>query len=178
MIKDDDKKTLLALARDIIYKRIPDTSNLTDELKKPCGVFVTLKYNNKLRGCIGFIDAIMPLYKGVMQCAWDAAYKDTRFLPVREDELDGLKIEISILSPLVRLDYTLAADLLEKLEIRLGVVIKKGAHKAVFLPQVWESFSTKDDFLDELCKKAGLIQDIWREGDLEVFTFTVEKISD
>ena len=104
-----------------------------------------------------------------MHMARAAALEDTRFSPVRPDELGDLRVEISVLSPPEKLAYDSADDLLEKLRPDVdGVVLQSGRHRATFLPQVWKQLPAKTDFLAHLCRKAGIAADAWREGNLDV----------
>ncbi len=178
MINSDEKKTLLDLARSSICGVACDPGKIPDTLKEPCGVFVTLTKQGELRGCIGYVEPIAPMYKAVIECAKSAAYRDFRFIPVLEDEISSLNIEISILSKPKLLAYTSPDDLLKKLNKNFGVIIKKGSHGATFLPQVREELSDQKEFLSHLCLKAGLDSDAWKQGDLEVSTYTVEKFSE
>ena len=107
--------------------------------------------------------------------AINAAFRDPRFPPLSRDELNRIKIEVSILTNPRPLEYKDAQDLLAKLRPGIdGVIIKKGFHEATFLPQVWEQLPRKEDFLTHLCLKAGLDGDAWRRGDLEVSTYQVQ----
>jgi len=182
MLNEEERKILLDLARSSIKGDLSKLKSIesviSENLKKPKGVFVTLTENGELRGCIGNIVPVESLYKAVINCAKDAAYNDWRFPPVREYEIDLLKIEISVLSDLKLLKYSTVDDLLEKLNESLGVVIEKGVNKATFLPQVWEDLPRKEDFLSQLCIKAGLSPDEWRNGKLKVSVYTVEKFSE
>ena len=182
MLNEKERKILLDLARSSIKGDLSKLKSIesviSENLKKPKGVFVTLTENGELRGCIGNIVPVESLYKAVINCAKDAAYNDWRFPPVREYEIDLLKIEISVLSDLKLLEYSTVDDLLEKLNESLGVVIEKGVNKATFLPQVWEDLPKKEDFLSQLCIKAGLSPDEWRNGKLRVSVYTVEKFGE
>lgn len=91
------------------------------------------------------------------------------------DEFNNIDLEISILSKPVNLSYTDANDLLSKLTPEVdGVIITKGRYRATFLPQVWQQLSDKKLFLSNLCRKAGLRDDEWKKGNLEVMTYTVQ----
>ena len=181
MTTKKEQEFLLKLARDTINNypnnTEPDPSKLSNTLKEKRGVFVTLEINGQLRGCIGTIQPIMPLYKAVIQNAISAAYSDPRFPPVTKEEATKLTIEISILTVPVKLNYTDAADLLKKLNHDLGIIIKKGMYSATFLPQVWEDLPDKEQFLTHLCLKAGLSGEAWKDN-LEVYTYKVEKFGD
>jgi AmmeMemoRadiSam system protein A len=175
-------KTLLETARRAIADRLsgrdagPDTfGDAPPHLQEPRGTFVTLTKNGSLRGCIGHLIAREPLIEGVRQNSVNAAFKDPRFPPLSRDELDRIKIEVSVLTEPVPLEHGGGRDLLEKLQPgRDGVIIRKGGHQATFLPQVWEQLPDKKNFLSHLCLKAGLPADAWLNGDLEVSTYRVQ----
>jgi AmmeMemoRadiSam system protein A len=139
-----------------------------ESLQQDRGAFVTLKEHGELRGCIGYIAPMKPLYMTVRDVAGHAALRDSRFSPVTVDELGKLEYEVSVLSPLHRV-----ADIKQ---IRLGqdgLVLWKGEYEGVFLPQVpteqrWNLMT----YLEQLCYKAGLPKDAWRDEDADLFSFT------
>lgn len=144
-------------------------------LQAHCGTFVTLKYAERLRGCIGSLSASAPIVSGVRENALNAAFRDPRFSPLKKDELADVRIEVSVLSEPVPLDYANAADLVTMLRPGIdGVIIKKGYASATFLPQVWEQLPQPESFLSHLCMKAGLPADQWRDGDLKVLVYQVQ----
>ena len=174
-LTDQEKKTLLALARKTIrygldHQKVPQPADLdvtfTDALKTPRAAFVTLKKHGHLRGCIGDIFPQRPLYKSVIGNAIYAAFADRRFQPLQEDEFDEIEIEISAL--------TVPETVTSAQEIRIGtdgMVLRKDGRSAVFLPQVapeqgWDLETT----LTQLSQKAGLDADAWQQGaSFEVF---------
>ncbi len=152
--------------------------NLPAKLKSKKGTFVTLTKDDELRGCIGHIEPVQPVYIDVVDNACSAAFKDPRFPIVAKSELDSLKIEVSLLTVPKRLSYKNMDELLRAITPeKHGVIISKGAYSSTFLPQVWEQLPKKEDFLSHLCVKAGLHRDEWRLGMLEVSLYKVEKIS-
>ncbi|MCH8329587.1 MAG: AmmeMemoRadiSam system protein A [Nanoarchaeota archaeon] len=153
----------------------PDLNKLSSTLKQKRGVFVTLELNGQLRGCIGTIQPVMPLYEAVIKNAASAGYSDPRFPPMTKEEANKVTIEISILTEPERLNYADENDLLKKLNPDLGIIIKKGFATATFLPQVWEQLPDKEQFLANLCMKANLNPEAWKEKDMEIFTYKVEK---
>ena len=153
--------------------------DIAEELKEKCGTFVTLHKNGELRGCIGHIEPVQETYKDVIDNALAAAFEDTRFLPLKVDELPEIKIEISVLTEPQELKYFSVDDLLAKLTpLRDGVIIRKGNRGATYLPQVWENLFGKEEFLSSLCEKAGLQADEWRSGSLQVFVYQAEVFSE
>jgi AmmeMemoRadiSam system protein A len=177
-----DGKVLLQTARAAIRMRLSgaesdrrETSEIPPCLLEPGGTFVTLTKNGALRGCIGHIVSDEPLIEGVRKNAVNSAFEDPRFPPLRREELDMIRIEVSVLTAPAPLEYLDRRDLLEKLQPGIdGVIIRKGAHQATFLPQVWEQLPDKERFLTHLCLKAGLSADAWRGGDLAVSIYRVQ----
>ncbi|MFQ5964942.1 MAG: AmmeMemoRadiSam system protein A [Candidatus Scalinduaceae bacterium] len=179
-----EKKLLLQIARKSIestIKGVPFTETQVQlncqELEKEFGAFVTLKTHGKLRGCIGRMVSDIPLYKLVSEMAISAAIEDPRFQfnRIQPSELDDLVIEISVLSPLQRIENPLDLELGKH-----GIYIIKGFRNGCFLPQVaTETGWTKEEFLSQCCHtKAGLLPDAWKEKDTEVYVFTVEIVSE
>jgi len=179
MTTKKEQKLLLKLARESILNYPNDThpglSKLSTALKEKRGVFVTLTINGQLRGCIGTIQPIMPLYEAVIKNAISAAYCDPRFSPLSKEEANKLKIEISILTKPVKVDCVNSSELLKKLNHDDGVIIKKDFSTATFLPQVWEQLPDKKQFLTHLCLKANLSPEAWKDNDLKVCIYKVEK---
>ncbi len=176
---DYEKETLLYLARESINQYLrtgleptASTAILTQKLKEKKGCFVTLNKEGELRGCIGTINPIAPLYKCVIRNAINAAIKDTRFNKVNLNELDLINLEISILSEPQQLQFNSTGELLQKVNPSIdGVVLSKGFYSATYLPQVWEDFRNKEEFLSSLCEKASLNKTCWQEGGIEVKTY-------
>ncbi len=174
-LSEQEKQTLLQLARRTLQfvlekKKIPTVKELgvelTPNMKRVAGAFVTLKKNGELRGCIGEIFPSRPLYKAVMAEAINAGLADPRFPPVTLSELKELTFEISVLFPPQRVKSW------REIQIgRHGIVLRKNGRTAVFLPQVaveqhWDLETT----LSHLSRKAGLPPDAWREGaEFQVF---------
>lgn len=178
-LSNESRKTLLNIARSAITEKLT-TGNITwpavsdGVMSEPKAVFVTLNKRKNLRGCIGTTEPTMPLAQAVAQYALAAAFQDFRFPPVKLSELKDIKIEISILSSLKSVKS--AAGIIPH---KHGVVVRKGKSSGLFLPQVWEHFTNKDDFLSELCyQKAGLPPDAWKKPNTELYVFTVESFSE
>jgi AmmeMemoRadiSam system protein A len=137
------------------------------------GAFVALhESGGDLRGCIGHVMADRPLGEVIRQVAVSAARSDPRFAPITPDELPDLRIEISVLSELVRIE---AADAGRLVIGRDGLLVQRGQAQAVLLPQVaTEQGFGVEAFLDAVCHKAGLTAGSWREPATHVFTFTAD----
>ncbi len=184
MLSEKERNYLLNLARKSIGnyletgKKISESEEIPLNLKKNFGVFVTLTLDGVLRGCIGYIEPIMPVYKAVAQNAINAAFSDSRFEPLTKKEFLKIKIEISILTLPIELKYSNSLDLLKKLTKKEGIIIKKGYKSATFLPQVWEELNSKEEFLSHLCMKANLDFDEWQNGKLQVLIYFAEHFSE
>jgi MEMO1 family protein len=164
ILNEEDKSLIF----DVIHKSIeqgletgsaykPVTENIAEHLKKHYAVFVTLKLHGQLRGCIGTTEAHMPLIDAVAQYAYAAAFSDPRFKPLTAEEYKQVEISLSILTPAVPLEFSDEQDLLNKLRPDIdGLIISKGHARATFLPVVWESLTTPEQFLFELKRKAGI----------------------
>lgn len=171
----EQKDQVLTLARRTIEEYLANQELPTFESDDPnlthlANVFVTLKKGEELRGCIGQMKAVLPLYQAIQQAAVSAATKDARFPPLESDELSQVTIEISILSPFKRITDT------ETIEVGThGILIYKGGQSGLLLPQVAvESGWDRDQFLENLCLKAGLPVDCWQEN-AALYTFeTIE----
>lgn len=145
--------------------------------KKAC--FVTLTIDGNLRGCIGNIVAREPLYQNVINNTINAGYEDPRFFPLTQDELQKIKIEISVLSVPAQLDFVNFEDLLSKLRPNIdGIILQSDSHYATFLPQVWEKIPQKEDFLNQLCLKAGASTDCWQNPNVKIWIYRVQKFGE
>jgi AmmeMemoRadiSam system protein A len=151
--------------------------SLKKKYSKRQACFVTLTLDGELRGCIGSIEAKKELWKDVIENSLHAAFDDTRFNPLEKSEINKIKIEVSVLSPMKKLIYLDNTNLLKKIKNK-GVLIKSGFYSAVYLPQVWENLPQSEEFLSSLCEKAGLSRDYWKEHKLEVYIYTVDNLSE
>lgn len=174
VLSEEDKKML----KDIALQSIKDSLNGKSEsvrvsplqkypmLSKKCGAFVSLHKHGRLRGCIGHFGEDYPLHEIVAEMARAAAFEDPRFMPVTRDELDDIDIEISVLTPMRRIQS------LDEFELhRHGIYIKKGRRSGTFLPQVADEVNwTKEEFVGHCSQdKAGLGWDGWRDAELYVY---------
>ncbi|ARJ67104.1 extradiol dioxygenase [Magnetospirillum sp. ME-1] len=134
-------------------------------LARPGAVFVTLNRGGGLRGCIGSVIAWRPLAEDVVDNAFKSAFKDPRFPPLAPEELEGLSLSLSVLTPPVPMAFRDQEDMLEQLRPRIdGLIIEDGAKRALFLPSVWEQLPDKHQFLAHLKAKAGMPKDHWSPG--------------
>ncbi len=139
-------------------------------------VFVTLKIDGGLRGCIGSIIAHRPLINDLIEHAYSAAFSDPRFRPLTIEEFNEATISVSILTTPKRMDFKNEEELLEKIVPHTdGIIIKDGRYQSVYLPSVWEQLPDKKEFLNTLKQKAGLSADYFSDT-FEAFKFRVEEI--
>lgn len=139
-----------------------DPQEHPERLREKRACFVTLRKRGSLRGCTGNLMATRPLVSEVARCAHGSALADTRFEPVREEELPQLEFHISLLTPLEPLPAASEQALLAALEPgRDGLVLHEGDATATFLPSVWEQVRSRAEFLQALRRKAGLQSDHW-----------------
>ncbi len=174
-LSSEEREHLLKLARNAIVEELglPGT-NITplssEVLDSRCGAFVTLKIDGRLRGCIGYIEAVKPLKETVVEMAKAAAFRDPRFPSLGQEEIPSTTIEISVLSPLSRIEDS------NIIEVgRHGLIVEKGIYKGLLLPQVavehgWD----KETFLEHTCEKAGLPAYAWKEPDTQIYVFSAE----
>lgn len=168
-----ERRFLLDLAHRAINAALTgdelDPGAVPEKLRATRGAFTTLMLQQRLRGCVGYVFAVKPLFETVAETAVAAACNDFRFEPVSAAEAPFLKVEISVLSPLQAIDPD------DVVVGKHGLVITLGARRGLLLPQVasehnWDAAT----FLEQTCHKAGLPPDAWREGaKIEAFTAEV-----
>ena len=174
-LSEEEKKTLRRIAQSAIERRLREEppekiGGLTDTLREKRGAFVSLHKRGQLRGCIGLIQATKPLYQSVQEMAEAAAFNDPRFPPVSAKELPELDIEISVLTPLERIQ-----DIREIEVGKHGLYIKKDFYSGLLLPQVATQYNwDRLTFLEETCRKAGLPRHAWKDSDTEIYRFSAE----
>jgi AmmeMemoRadiSam system protein A len=178
-LNKEEKVFLLKLVRSTITQylkngKLPETKPDSKKLYEKFGVFVTLHKKGKLRGCIGYVEGVDSLFKAVKTMAYSAAFRDPRFPPVVEKELDDIDIEISVLSPLKKIK-----NVNEIVVGKHGLIVQQGLSRGLLLPQVateWGWDRTK--FLEQTCLKAGLPQDAWQHEHTDIYIFTAEIFSE
>ncbi|GFO69065.1 AmmeMemoRadiSam system protein A [Geomonas limicola] len=173
-LSTEDRKLLLELAREAVTStvrsgRLASREISANALQVQQGCFVTIKQHGALRGCIGNFTSEKPLYQLVQEMAASAAIHDPRFYPMKEEDLGAFDLEISVLSPLAKIENP------EEVEVgRHGLYLEKNFSRGVLLPQVavehgWD----RETFLSKTALKAGLKQDDWKEG-ADIYVFTAE----
>lgn len=169
---DKDKVLLLNIARNSIKESFGLMYTPVDasHLNQRVGSFVTLKIDDALRGCIGYLIGLKPLYQQIYELAKEAAFDDPRFPPLHRSEYAHLSVEISVLTPPQRIksieEFVLSRD---------GIIITVGKNRAVFLPQVADEMGwDKDQMLSALSRKAGLDSQAYKRSDAVFETFQAE----
>lgn len=174
----EDGRVLVSIARSTIAGNFGIRTSVQEDapfLHRPGASFVTLKSENRLRGCIGSLKAHRTLVEDVKANARAAAFHDPRFAPLSFDELSATRIEVSVLSAFAPLNFRNQEHALAQLRPgEDGVVLEFGHHRGTFLPQVWENLPSPASFLGELKRKAGLPRDFWDDG-IQLFRYTVSK---
>ncbi|OIN95855.1 hypothetical protein AUJ66_08150 [Candidatus Desantisbacteria bacterium CG1_02_38_46] len=175
MLDKGQQERLLKIARQTLEEhirkgRISEFKEIDPALTQKCGVFVTLTKKGQLRGCIGYIQPILPLDETISKMAIESSTGDPRFPPVSSEELKEIHIEISVLTPLQLINDV------NKIEVgKHGLYIRKGLFSGLLLPQVATSYAwDKWQFLDQTCIKAGLSPGDWREKDSQIFIFSAQ----
>ena len=177
------RQELLRLARLTLEKVLrgepemdPDTDYAVSDpvLERPAGAFVTITRKGILRGCVGYSEPLFPLHLTVSRCVRSAATEDPRFPPVQSDGLPELCLSISLLSALRKVER------FDEIEIgRDGLQVSSARHRGLLLPQVaTEQGWDREQFLDGVCRKAGLPEGAWRGDGVEVFAFQAEVFSE
>jgi AmmeMemoRadiSam system protein A len=179
----EDKEILLKVAWDAVEEGVRtgrglhvDPEEYPPALQKDGAAFVTLKLQGRLRGCIGSYLPRRPLVTDVAENAFAAALRDPRFPWVTEREFYDLELHVSILSPLSRLEVDSEEALIGALRPGTdGLLLEDSRHRAIFLPQVWESLPDPRQFLAQLKVKAGLTRDHW-SPKIRFHRYTVEEL--
>lgn len=178
VLVDDEKRELLRIARASIEQVFggaePELPGASGPLTQRHGVFVTLREQKELRGCIGFVEPRMALAKAVAEAAKKAAFEDPRFPPLSSRELPSIDIEISVLSPLEKVGEV------GEIEVgRHGLVVEVGMRKGLLLPHVAVEYGwDRGQFLEHTAIKAGLPADGWRDPRAQLSRFTTETFSE
>lgn len=163
MITTEEARFLFKAARTAIGGK-KFTEDYPKILNETAGIFVTLHTypKHELRGCIGFTEAVHAIIKGVQKAAKAAAFDDYRFKSLVPEEFDEVVLEISILSKPAQCS-------LGDIKKGDGVILHSNGKEALFLPQVWEQMANKEEFLDQLCLKAGLSFGCWNNSKFMKF---------
>jgi len=172
----DEQQLMLDIAREALTAAANQNSRpkldvgaLPPALQERRACFVTLNEDGELRGCTGTIVPRRTLAEEISVSAVHSALFDPRFLPVRNDEVPHIQIEVSVLTLPTRVQFSSPEDLIRQLRPGIdGVVLERGGNRATYLPQVWDRFPNAVEFLNSLSLKAGLAADAWRKPGMQV----------
>jgi MEMO1 family protein len=174
-LSPEEKETLRKIALQAIRSKclkqpMPEVPVHSSKLKECMGAFVSLHKGSDLRGCIGMIEGCGPLFQTVKEMAIQAAFADPRFCPLNINELDELDLEISVLTPLIRITNP------SQIEIgKHGLLIRTKSHSGLLLPQVATQCGLdRVQFLEWTCRKASLPLDAWKEADTKIYIFSAD----
>ncbi len=179
ILDESARRELLALTRVTLegyfeLGRMPEYHPEHPDLLQHAGAFVTLHNGDELRGCIGILSSESELYRTAQRCALSAALEDNRFPPVSQEEVAGLTIEISVLSPF---QVITDANLIEV--GRHGLMISLGRARGLLLPQVAAKYDwDREAFLVQTCRKAGLPAHAWRQPEARIEIFEAQVFSE
>lgn len=176
MLTDNEGKQIISFVRGVIGSKFSKK-----EIKKPenpkymakSGVFVTLKKQGKLRGCIGYVEPVFPLIEAVENAALASAFEDPRFPVLQESEVRDIKIEVSVLSEPKQIISNSPKGYPDEIKVGVdGLIVKRGFHSGLLLPQVaveqrWDA----KEFLSNTCVKAMLPPDAWLDSGTKVYKF-------
>ncbi len=168
-LSDNEQARLLVIARQSIAAGLtsgkalqPGIGQLEYNLQVRSAVFITLTRSGELRGCVGSLQAVEPLAQAVATSAFNAAFRDRRFGRLRGEELDVIRIEISVLSEMEPIEADSRQALLDSLQPGVdGLLLEDQGYRSTFLPKVWEKITSAEEFLQQLSLKAGLGAGHW-----------------
>jgi AmmeMemoRadiSam system protein A len=175
VLTEEERRILQRAARTAIEcqlegKQLPTYEGCPQSLLQPRGAFVTLHKHGKLRGCIGYVDAIKPLLQTVQEVAIKAAFEDPRFPPLDREELDQVSLEISVLTPLERVEDPSTIEVGKH-----GLVIELANRRGLLLPQVATEYGwDEQSFLENVAVKAGFPPEAWKHPAAKIFKFSAE----
>jgi AmmeMemoRadiSam system protein A len=173
-LSEKDKEQLKEIAKkaieSVLYGQSGAAFKPSENLKEKGGAFVTIKKKGDLRGCIGYIRAVLPIHQTVKEAAIQAAFHDPRFAPVNKNEWKDIEMEISVLTPMRKIKDV------EEIEVgKHGLYIEKGYDSGLLLPQVATEYNwDRMTFLEHTCYKAGLQRDAWKSKDINIYVFSAD----
>ena len=161
------------LTQELDFEALPP--NL--QAQRACFITLETRRDGQLRGCTGTLEARLPLAEEVIYSTHHTAFFDPRFPAVEADEVDDLRVEISVLTPSRHLPFRDPDELCRMLRPGVdGVTLKIKGHRGTFLPQVWDRFPDPREFLGALCHKMSLPRKAWRGSDVEVEIYSAIKL--
>jgi AmmeMemoRadiSam system protein A len=173
-LSEEDKEQLKEIAKkaieSVLFGQNLEALNLGEKLKEKGGAFVTIKKKGDLRGCIGYIRAVLPIHQTVKEAAVQAAFHDPRFGPLNKNEWKDIEIEISVLTPMKKIEDV------QEIEVgQHGLYIEKGHESGLLLPQVATEYDwDRMTFLEQTCYKAGLPRDAWKRAGVNIYIFSAD----
>ncbi len=174
-LRPELQQKLLRMARETIEtsirtRQIPTFEIDEPELLQKCGAFVTIKRHGQLRGCIGYVEGIKPLWETIVDMALAASTEDPRFQPMTVAELDDFDLEISVMTPLHKVENP------EEVTVGThGILLRRGHRSGLLLPQVATEYGwDRETFLAHTCQKAGLPMDAWRDPQTAIYVFSAQ----
>jgi AmmeMemoRadiSam system protein A len=179
MFTVEEKRELLRIARDAIgcsleEKEFQRPSAVHGRLAQPSGAFVTIRMDHDLRGCIGYIESAEPLADVVADVAVKAAFEDPRFPPLTSPEFKHVTLEVSVLTPLRPI-----SDISEITVGEHGLLLELGHRRGLLLPQVAVEYGwNREEFLENVSRKAGLARDAWRDPKSTIYIFSAEIVDE
>jgi AmmeMemoRadiSam system protein A len=178
MPDDSLGQALLVRARNAIageFGVAPQSESDHPALHEPGATFVTLTQGGALRGCIGSLEAWRPLEKDVRDNAKSAAFRDPRFPPLARTELEFTRVEVSLLTPAIPVEFADEDDAIRQMRPGIdGMIFECSGQRGTFLPQVWESLPDPHQFFAHLKQKAGFFADFWSPG-IRLYRYEVQK---
>jgi len=171
---DEERQLMKDLVRESIESELLDRKEkplpVPERLKERMGAFVCLKTHGQLKGCIGHIKGVLPLDQTVREMARQAAFHDPRFAPLDPDEWKNTEIEISVLTPMRKIDD------IEEIEVGVhGLYIERGLDTGLLLPQVAVEYAwDRKTFLEYACLKAGIPRDAWKSKETKIYIFSAD----
>lgn len=186
MFSLEDGQFAVSTARSIIEAAVSGsefaTSEIPEVFKRKSGVFVTINTfpKHNLRGCIGYPEPIFPLFEALEKASRSSALEDPRFPSVREEELDNVVIEVSLLTPPELIHVKKPKHYVKEVDIgKDGLIVEKGFRRGLLLPQVPVEWKWKaDEFLSHTCMKAGLPPDSWLDEGVKIYKFSAKIFSE
>jgi uncharacterized protein (TIGR00296 family) len=182
MLSLAEGKILVKLAREAVERRFKlgkfYVKKVDEKFEEKRGVFVTIETfpEKELRGCIGFINPIYPLYEAVQRASYASAFEDFRFLPLKKEELKKIVFKVSILTEPELIKVKSPEEYEQKIELgKDGLILVYGNNQGVFLPEVpIEANWSVEEYLENLCFKAGLTPDVIQEKEAKIFKFQTQ----
>ena len=162
-----------ALEEYLLEKKVVTTMTKPPILKKNAGIFCTLKLNQQLRGCIGYLNPQFPLGEALVKASIQSAVHDPRFEPITYKELEKIVIELTVLTPPQLIEISDPMDYLEKIILgRDGLIAEFNHKRGLLLPQVpIEQNWTIEQFLEYTCMKAGILPHLWKDPEIKIYSF-------